>query len=80
VIPTRGGGGLSREEAVILVQRIMDGSYADAEEIGVWLTAISRGTGCPDGYVSGLIFWPDDSEVTAEQVVAAAWAYEPIAL
>ncbi|MGW6877733.1 e9imm peptide [Streptomyces xanthophaeus] len=66
---------LSRAEAVALVQRIM---VAD----GLCL----RGRGerlalaCPSGYVSGLVFWPPQGELSAEEVVDCALAYRPIAL
>ncbi|WP_431904845.1 hypothetical protein [Nonomuraea sp. bgisy101] len=73
-------GSLSREEAVVIVQRIMDVDYADDREADLLLEALARSLGCPQGYVSDLIFWPKGPEPTAEQVVDEALAYRPIAL
>lgn len=69
---------LNRAEAISLVQRIMDGEYADERELNGWLEAIERSLVC--GSVSDLIFWPEEAELTAEQVVDQALAYRPIAL
>ncbi|MBB5776587.1 hypothetical protein [Nonomuraea jabiensis] len=69
---------LNRAEAISLVQRIMDGEYADERELDRWLGAIDRSLVC--GSVSDLIFWPEKAELTAEQIVNQALAYRPIAL
>jgi hypothetical protein len=71
---------LNRAEAISLVQRIMDGEYADERELDGWLAAMGRSLMCPSGYVSDLIFWPEEAELTAAQVVDQALAYRPIAL
>ncbi|WP_206068350.1 MULTISPECIES: hypothetical protein [Nonomuraea] len=63
-----------------MVQRIMDGEYADERELDSWLEILDRSFACPSGHVSDLIFWPSTAEPTPEQVVAQASAYRPIAL
>jgi hypothetical protein len=71
--------GVTREEAITLVQRIMNAELAD-EEASHWLETLDRTFGCPSGYVSDLIFWPEAGEPTAAEVVDRARAYRPIAL
>lgn len=71
---------LTRDEAVALVQRIMDAEYADDGEAGRWLERLERAFGCPSGYVSDLIFGQAAEEPTAAQVIDKAVAYRPIAL
>ncbi|MGW6916920.1 e9imm peptide [Kitasatospora sp. NPDC054939] len=71
---------MTREDAVAVVQRIMDADYADAAEAHRALEALDRALGCPSGYVSDLIFWPDGSAPTAATVVEQALAYRPFAL
>ena len=71
---------MTRDEAVALVQRIMDADYADESEASAWLDALSKAFGCPSGYVSDLIFWPAGSAPTAAEVVDQVLAYRPIAL
>ncbi|WP_372462092.1 bacteriocin immunity protein [Streptomyces endocoffeicus] len=72
---------MSRAEAVALVQRIMDADYASEDEVDSWLDLLDRALGCPTGHTSGLIFWPPpDGELSADEVVAQALAYRPIAL
>ncbi|MFR9778553.1 e9imm peptide [Micromonospora sp. MS34] len=68
---------LTRDEAIALVERIMSVDYADDDELGGWLDQLERDLVCPDGYVSGLIFWTDP-ELTAAEVVDRALAYQPI--
>ncbi|MCT2278492.1 e9imm peptide [Micromonospora chalcea] len=68
---------LTRDEAVALVERIMSVDYADDDELGGWLDQLERDLVCPDGYVSGLIYW-SDTELTAAEVVDRALAYQPI--
>jgi hypothetical protein len=71
---------MSRDEAVALVQKIMDADYALEEEADHWLDMLDRVLACPTGYVSGLIFWPPERELSANEVVDQALAYRPIAL
>ncbi|MEV5012866.1 e9imm peptide [Streptomyces sp. NPDC056159] len=71
---------MSRTEAAALVQRIMDADYASEEEMDGWLDRLDRALVCPSGHVSGLIFWPPERELSAEEVVDLALAYRPIAL
>ncbi|MDW6057043.1 bacteriocin immunity protein [Streptomyces sp. FXJ1.4098] len=72
--------GMSRAEAVALVQRIMDADYASEEEADNWLDMLDRALACPAGHVSGLIFRPPERELSADEVVDHALAYRPIAL
>lgn len=72
---------MNRDEAIALVQRVMDVDYADEAEAGTLLEALDRAFGCPSGFVSELIFWPPgNQELSAAEVVARAEAYRPIAL
>ncbi|WP_310723348.1 bacteriocin immunity protein [Streptomyces sp. N2A] len=71
---------MSRAEAVALVQRIMDADYASEEEADSRLDMLDRALTCPTGYVSDLIFWPPERELSADEVVDQALAYRPIAL
>ncbi|WP_446213461.1 hypothetical protein [Micromonospora sp. IBSANI012] len=68
---------LTRDEAIALVERIMRGDYADDAEADGWLDQLERDLACPDGSVSGLIFWTDP-QLTAAEVVDRALAYQPI--
>lgn len=72
--------GLSRAEAVALVQRIMEADYASEDEVNDWLDRLDRALSCPSGHVSGLVFWPPERELSAEEVVDQASAYRPIDL
>ncbi|MFE6955542.1 e9imm peptide [Streptomyces sp. NPDC057696] len=71
---------LSRAKAVALVQRIMEADYASEDEVNDWLDRLDRALACPSGHVSGLVFWPPQRELSAEEVVDHALAYRPIAL
>ncbi|WP_413796873.1 e9imm peptide [Streptomyces iranensis] len=71
---------MSRAEAVALVQRIMDADYTSDGEADSWLDLLDRALVCPAGHVTGLIFWPPDRELSADEVVDQALAYRPIAL
>ncbi|MFD8543106.1 e9imm peptide [Streptomyces sp. NPDC059649] len=71
---------MSRSEAVALVQRIMVADYASDEEVDSWLERLDRALACPSGYVSDLIFWPPERELSADEVVDRALAHRPIAL
>ncbi|MFJ4520048.1 e9imm peptide [Streptomyces sp. NPDC088810] len=69
---------MSREEAILLVQRLMDADYADEAEADQLIAAVKRGLGCP--HISDYIFWDLDPQLTAEKVVDRALAHEPFAL
>ena len=71
---------MTRDEAVALVQRIMDVDYDDDAEVSRWLEMLGRALGCTAGYVSDLIFSPIEGTPTAAEVVDQAMAYRPIAL
>ncbi|WP_237522889.1 e9imm peptide [Streptomyces sp. SID1328] len=69
---------MSREEGILLVQRLMDADYADEAEADQLIAALKRGLGCP--HISNYIFWDFDPQLTAERVVDRALTYEPFAL
>jgi hypothetical protein len=71
---------MSRADAVVLVQRIMEADYTSDDEVDVWLDRLDSALACPSGHVSGLIFWPPERELSADEVVDQALAYQPIAL
>ncbi|GAA3085119.1 hypothetical protein GCM10020000_84540 [Streptomyces olivoverticillatus] len=71
---------MNRAQAVALVQRIMHADFTAEEEADGWLDMLDRALGCPSGYVSDLIFWPPDGELSADEVVDQALAYRPIVL
>ncbi|MEV4680092.1 e9imm peptide [Streptomyces kurssanovii] len=71
---------LSRAEAVTLVRRIMEADHASEGEVNDWLARLDRALACPSGYVSGLVFWPPERELSAEEVVDQALAYRPTVL
>ncbi|MFD3881202.1 e9imm peptide [Streptomyces microflavus] len=71
---------MSRAEAVALVQRIMDVGYASEDEADGWLERLDSTLACPSGHVSGLIFWPPEQELSADEVVDQALALRAIAL
>lgn len=71
---------MTRDEAVALVQRIMNVDYDDDAQVSQWCEMLGRALGCTAGYVSDLIFWPADGSATATDVVDRALAYKPIAL
>ncbi|MFD5284236.1 e9imm peptide [Streptomyces rubrogriseus] len=73
-------GGMSRAEAVVLVQRIMDAEYASDDEVDGWLARLDRALSCPSGHVSDLIFWSPEQELSADEVVDRALAYRPVVL
>ncbi|MFB6841164.1 e9imm peptide [Streptomyces sp. NPDC056361] len=68
---------LSREEAIPLVQRLMNAEASDEESSEI-LEALQRGLECP--HISDYIYWGPDPEATATTVVDRAMAYKPIAL
>ncbi|MFJ4947629.1 e9imm peptide [Streptomyces sp. NPDC088760] len=69
---------MSREEAILLVQRLMDADYSDEAEADQLIAALKRGLGCP--HISDYVFWDFDPQLTAEKIVDRARAYEPFAL
>ncbi|MZF85753.1 bacteriocin immunity protein [Streptomyces sp. SID5643] len=71
---------MSGAEAAALAQRIMDADYASDNEAADWLDRLDRALKCPSGHVSGLIFWPPERELSADEVVEQALAYRPIPL
>jgi hypothetical protein len=71
---------MTRDEAVVMVQRIMDADCEGEGEADSWLEVLGRAFGCPSGYLSNLIFWPVGGDLTAAEVVDQAQAYRPIAL
>ncbi|MEV6549802.1 e9imm peptide [Streptomyces sp. NPDC051597] len=72
--------GLSRAEAVALVQRIMNADFDSEAEVDGWLEKLDRALACPTGHVSDLIFWPPGQDLSADEVIDKALAYRPIAL
>ncbi|MDX3379573.1 e9imm peptide [Streptomyces sp. ME02-6991-2A] len=69
---------MSREEALLLVQRLLnadDVGEAEGDEI---VEALERGLACP--HISDYIYWDADPEPNAERIVDRALAYKPIAL
>lgn len=73
-------GGMSRDEALALVRRLLDDTgdtgEAEADEI---LDALERGLGCP--HISDYVYWPlPGSDPTPEEIVDRALAYRPIVL
>ncbi|MFJ5528749.1 e9imm peptide [Streptomyces sp. NPDC093261] len=69
---------MSREEGIVLVQRLMDADYADEAEAAQIIAALKRGLSCP--HISDYVFWDFDPQLTAQKVVDRALAYEPFAL
>ncbi|MFH9612085.1 e9imm peptide [Streptomyces sp. NPDC017448] len=70
---------MSRAEAVARVERIVAGDYASEDELHGGLESLDRALARPSGYVSDLIHWPPEGELTAAGVVDRALAYRPIA-
>ncbi|MFI1190682.1 e9imm peptide [Streptomyces californicus] len=71
---------MSRAEAVALVRRVMAGDHASEDEPDACLERLDRGLACPTGYVSDLIHWPPEHDLTPEEVVDRALAHRPITL
>ncbi|KOU84764.1 MULTISPECIES: hypothetical protein [unclassified Streptomyces] len=69
---------MTRDEAVELVQHLMDGSITDDAEADAALESLKVGLRCP--HISNYIFWDFDPALTADKVVDRALAYEPFAL
>ncbi|KOU40641.1 e9imm peptide [Streptomyces sp. WM4235] len=71
---------LSRAEAVALVQRIMEADNVSEDEANEWPVRLDRALACPSGHVSGLVFWPPERELPAEEVVDLGLAHRATAL
>ncbi|WP_406270361.1 e9imm peptide [Streptomyces sp. NBC_00191] len=69
---------MTRDEAIPLVQRLLDVDTADEAEHAEILDILERGLMCP--HISDYIYWNADPELSAEKVVDRALAYKPIAL
>ncbi|MEU3477159.1 e9imm peptide [Streptomyces sp. NPDC033754] len=68
---------MSCEEAIRLVQRLMNPETPDEESSEI-LEVLQRGLVCP--HIGDYIYWDPDPEPTAEKIVDRAMAYKPIAL
>ncbi|MEW5529952.1 e9imm peptide [Streptomyces virginiae] len=69
---------MTRDEAVELVQRLMDGSITDEAEADAALESLKVGLRCP--HITDYIFWDFTPDLSAEKVVDRALAYKPFAL
>ncbi len=70
---------MTHEEAVHLVQLLMNGGTTSEAEDDSIIEALQRGLRCP--HIIDYIFHPaPGAEPTAEQVVHRAMVYRPIAL
>ncbi|MFD9969716.1 e9imm peptide [Streptomyces sp. NPDC059011] len=69
---------MSRDEAIPLVQRLLDADTADEAEHSEILNALRRGLMCP--HISDYIYWDTEPESSAASIVDRALAYSPIAL
>ena len=67
---------LSKEELIALVSKLMR-AEGTGRERNEWLKLLERNV--PDPDMSDLIYWPK-REMTAEEIVETALAYEPIRL
>lgn len=68
---------MSEEELVGLVQRIMDHEGTE-EEVCRMINLLEANVPHPE--VSDLIFWNQDGDLTAVEIVRRALAYKPIPL
>jgi hypothetical protein len=68
---------LERDALVALTQRIMDADGTEAEIDGM-IELLERNV--PHPAVTDLIFYPDEEDVTAEQIVERALAHRPVPL
>jgi hypothetical protein len=71
---------MSRADAVVPVQRIMDADHASDDEVDGWLDRIDRALARPYGHASDLVFWPPERELSADEVGDQALPYRPIRL
>ncbi|MFC9477890.1 e9imm peptide [Streptomyces griseus] len=68
---------MSRDEALLLVQRLLDGDTASEAEGDQILGVLHRGLACP--HLSDYIYWDFDPDLSAAKIVDRALAYKPIA-
>jgi len=68
---------MTREEAILLVRRLLEGDYADEAEGDALVDALERGLACP--HVGDYIYCDRGPEITADEVVDRALAYRPTA-
>ena len=68
---------MERAELIAVVQKLLNADYSSEDERHQLLALIERNVRHP--YVSDLIFYPE-REMTAEEIVDTALAYEPIHL
>ncbi|MEU6987346.1 bacteriocin immunity protein [Streptomyces sp. NPDC046324] len=68
---------LTRDELILLVERIMEGEGSE-EEHDALIAELKRNVRHPR--VTDLIYYPENGEPTAEQVVDTALSYRPIEL
>jgi Colicin immunity protein / pyocin immunity protein len=67
----------SDDELVALVQRIIDAEGSEAEQ-DEWLRVIGANVPAPIGYVTDLIFYPEEGQdLSAREVVERAKRYAP---
>ena len=71
------GRSMTREEAILLVRRLLEGDYADEAEGDALVDALERGLACP--HVGDYIYCDREPEITADEVVDRALAYRPTA-
>ncbi|MET9606233.1 e9imm peptide [Streptomyces sp. NPDC006512] len=69
---------MTRDEAVALVARLMDGSLTDEAEVDAALETLRVELRCP--HIGDYIYWDFDPELSAETIVDRAMTYEPFAL
>ncbi|MGW2680124.1 e9imm peptide [Streptomyces sp. NPDC001436] len=69
---------MTREEAVALVTRLMDGSITDESEANAALATLTSCLRCP--HLSDYIYWDFDPDLSADKIVGRAMAYKPFAL
>ncbi|MEU9201419.1 e9imm peptide [Streptomyces sp. NPDC048332] len=69
---------MSRDEALLLVQRLLDGDTASEAEGDEILDALCRGLACP--HLSDYIYWDFEPGLSADKIIDRALAYKPIAL
>ncbi|MEV4334083.1 e9imm peptide [Streptomyces sp. NPDC049597] len=69
---------MSREEAIPLVECLMNGGTDDEAKDDAIMEALERGLACP--HIGNYIFWDFDQELSAAKIVDRALAYKPIAL
>lgn len=74
---------LERDQLILLVERIRRAEGTEDEE-DQWLELINQSVPAPTGYVSDLIFWPNDhgytGELSSQEIIDRALSYKPICL